>query len=103
MERYPRDLLPHFRGRSIPTTYMNVFELTRALVDIDSVTPNEEAVGAISRRLFVRHWRRRRAVTWRRCAVEPHRFNVFAYWGEPEVTLSTHMDTVPPFYASQRG
>ena len=24
---------------------MNVFELTRALVDIDSVTPNEEAVG----------------------------------------------------------
>ena len=24
---------------------MNVFELTRALVDIDSVTPNEEQVG----------------------------------------------------------
>jgi acetylornithine deacetylase/succinyl-diaminopimelate desuccinylase-like protein len=24
---------------------MNVFELTRALVDIDSVTPNEEEVG----------------------------------------------------------
>jgi acetylornithine deacetylase len=40
---------------------MNVNELTRALVDIDSVTPNEEAV----------------------------------------VTLSTHMDTVPPFYASK--
>src|SRR5579871_1662798 len=25
--------------------FMNVFELTRALVDIDSVTPNETAVG----------------------------------------------------------
>ena len=34
-------------------------------------------------------------------AVEPHRSNVFAYWGEPVVTLSTHMDTVPPFYASR--
>jgi acetylornithine deacetylase len=34
-------------------------------------------------------------------AVEPHRFNVFAYWGEPVVTLSTHMDTVPPFYPSR--
>jgi acetylornithine deacetylase len=34
-------------------------------------------------------------------SVEPHRFNVFAYWGEPVVTLSTHMDTVPPFYASR--
>jgi acetylornithine deacetylase len=29
------------------------------------------------------------------------RFNVFARWGEPIVTLSTHMDTVPPFCASR--
>jgi acetylornithine deacetylase len=28
------------------------------------------------------------------------RFNVFAFWGEPTVTLSTHMDTVPPFFPS---
>ena len=34
-------------------------------------------------------------------AVEPHRFNVFAHWGDPVVTLSTHMDTVPPFFASR--
>jgi acetylornithine deacetylase len=27
--------------------------------------------------------------------------NVFASWGEPVVTLSTHMDTVPPFFASR--
>jgi len=33
--------------------------------------------------------------------VEPHRFNVFAYCHQPVVTLSTHMDTVPPFFASR--
>ena len=36
-----------------------------------------------------------------RIEVEPHRFNVFAYWDQPVVTLSTHMDTVPPFFASR--
>ena len=33
--------------------------------------------------------------------VEPHRFNVFVHWGEPVVTLSTHLDTVPPFFPSR--
>jgi len=34
--------------------------------------------------------------------VEPRRFNVFAQWGEPlVVTLSTHIDTVPPFFTSR--
>ena len=32
--------------------------------------------------------------------VEEDRFNVFAAWGRPEVVLSTHMDTVPPFFPS---
>jgi len=31
----------------------------------------------------------------------PNRFNVFAAFGEPVVTLSTHMDTVPPHVASR--
>jgi acetylornithine deacetylase len=35
-----------------------------------------------------------------RIAVEPNRDNIFASWGEPIVTLSTHMDTVPPFFPS---
>ena len=30
--------------------------------------------------------------------VEQDRFNIFASWGEPIVTLSTHIDTVPPFF-----
>jgi acetylornithine deacetylase len=34
--------------------------------------------------------------------VAPRRFNVLAQWGErPVVTLSTHMDTVPPFFPSR--
>jgi acetylornithine deacetylase len=32
-----------------------------------------------------------------RIPVEEDRYNVFAWWGEPLVTLSTHLDTVPPF------
>jgi acetylornithine deacetylase len=36
-----------------------------------------------------------------RMGVEEDRFNVFAAWGEPVVTLSTHMDTVPPFFSSR--
>jgi acetylornithine deacetylase len=37
-----------------------------------------------------------------RMEVEANRFNVLAYWGDhPEVTLSTHMDTVPPFFPSR--
>ena len=31
----------------------------------------------------------------------PKRFNVLASWGDPSVTLSTHMDTVPPFFPSR--
>lgn len=80
---------------------MNVFELTRALVDIESITGNEENVGLFLldylSRLAARHGGR-----VERMEVEPHRFNVFAQFGErPHVTLSTHMDTVPPFFASR--
>jgi acetylornithine deacetylase len=32
--------------------------------------------------------------------VTEDRWNVFACWGEPRVTLSTHMDVVPPWFAS---
>src|ERR1700733_3160955 len=79
---------------------MHVFELTRTLIDIPSVTPEEEQVGAY---LY--------AHLSQLCAahnghveimeVEPKRSNVFAQFGEPIVTLSTHMDTVPPFIASR--
>jgi acetylornithine deacetylase len=79
---------------------MNVFELTRALVDIESITENEERVGnalfAHLEELATRH-----GGHVERIPVEPNRFNVLAWWGDPVVTLSTHMDTVPPFFPSR--
>jgi acetylornithine deacetylase len=80
---------------------MNVFALTRALVDIESITNNEEAVGDFLFDLLTPL-----AIRFdghvERVEVEPRRFNVFAQWGdELDVTLSTHMDTVPPFFASR--
>ncbi|HLK51206.1 MAG TPA: M20/M25/M40 family metallo-hydrolase [Bryobacteraceae bacterium] len=80
---------------------MDVFALTRALIDIESITINEEAVGnylydclsGLAARFDGRV---------ERMEVEPRRFNVFAQWSDRlAVTLSTHMDTVPPFFASR--
>ncbi len=78
---------------------MNVFALTRTLVDIESVTNAETLVGEY---LFenLSALARRYAGIADRMEVTADRFNVFAHWGEPIVTLSTHMDTVPPFFAS---
>jgi len=80
---------------------MNVFELTRALVDIESITNNEER---IANYLYDRLARlaARFGGQVERMEVEPRRCNVFAHWGRRlTVTLSTHMDTVPPFFASR--
>ena len=80
---------------------MDVFELTRTLVDIESVTANEERAGQ-----FLYDYLAPLAARFggrvERMDVEPRRFNVFAQWGERlTVTLSTHLDTVPPFFASR--
>jgi len=79
---------------------MDVFELTRALIDIDSVTPHEEQVGLYLFE-YLSRMASRSGGRVERMEVEPHRFNVLATWDQPVVTLSTHMDTVPPFYASR--
>ncbi len=79
---------------------MDLFELTRALVDIESVTNDEAAAGEfLFRHLSPLAAKYRGHVE--RMQVEAQRFNVFASWGKPVVTLSTHMDTVPPFLASR--
>jgi len=80
---------------------MDVLTLTRALIDIESTTPHEEAVGHY---LYdcLRPLAERFGGHVERMEVEPHRFNVFAQWGARlDVTLSTHMDTVPPFFGSR--
>lgn len=78
---------------------MNLFELTRALVDIESITGNEREIGDFLHRRLADMAARHQG-TVERWEVEPDRWNVFACWGEPVVTLSTHMDTVPPFFPS---
>lgn len=80
---------------------MNVFELTRKLIDIESITPNEKAVGD-----FVFDYLQPMVSQYggniEKIEVEPNRNNIFAWWGDtPAVTLSTHLDTVPPFFASK--
>jgi acetylornithine deacetylase len=78
---------------------MNVFELTRRLIDIESVTPNEGNVGDFLFELLSGLAREHNGEA-ERMTVEPGRDNVFVRFGEPIVTLSTHMDTVPPFIPS---
>lgn len=79
---------------------MNVFELTRALIDIESVTGAENRVGEYLFE-YLSAMAKRYAGAVERIEVAHERFNVFAHWGEPSVTLSTHMDTVPPFFPSR--
>jgi acetylornithine deacetylase len=77
---------------------MDVIALTRQLVDIESITGNEAAVGeAIYRELC------RLGYQVKKTPVEGDRFNVFACHAEhphPVAVFSTHMDTVPPFIPS---
>jgi acetylornithine deacetylase len=79
---------------------VNLFELTRALVDIESTTNHEKNVGDY---LFAQLSALATGYNGRieRIPAEANRDNIFASWGEPVVTLSTHMDTVPPFFGSR--
>jgi acetylornithine deacetylase len=83
---------------------LDPLDLTRRLVDIESLTYNEGAVGEYLDALLQE---RGFAVERTEVAQPPQsrysgpRFNLYASYGErPEVVLSTHMDTVPPFISS---
>lgn len=86
--------------RSQTCTYMHLFELTRALIDIDSVTPNEAEIGNYLYD-YLQPLADKYQGTVERMPVADERNNVFAQWGDPSVVFSTHMDTVPPFIASR--
>jgi acetylornithine deacetylase len=81
---------------------MHLFELTRRLIDIESITPNEREVGQFLMG-YLEQLAQETGGTVERMDVsaEPERFNIFVRWGEPTVTLSTHLDTVPPFIPSR--
>jgi acetylornithine deacetylase len=79
---------------------MNVFSLTRTLVDIESITGNELRAGEFVFQLLTELTGKFGGAA-ERIEVAPDRYNVFACFGEPVVTLSTHLDTVPPFFPSR--
>lgn len=77
---------------------MDIARLTRQLIDIESITGNEGAVGD-----FLHGELARRGFAASKMPVEGQRQNVFAtdpLQPEPQIVFSTHMDTVPPFIAS---
>jgi len=79
---------------------MDVFALTRAFIDIESVTGNELAIG----QFFYDHLKPladKYDGEIERIEVEKDRYNVYIRWGHPEVVFSTHIDTVPPFIPSK--
>lgn len=98
--RFVEDHLIFFLSFGSPRAGMNIVELTRSLVDIESITGNELEVGSY---LFdcLSSLARSTGGVVERMDVEVDRFNVLVHWGEPLVTLSTHMDTVPPFSPSR--
>jgi acetylornithine deacetylase len=84
---------------------LDPIQLTRRLVDIESITYNEGAVGT-----FLAEFLAGRGFAAEKMPVEQHResrstserFNVYACTAgqTPDVVFSTHMDTVPPFIPS---
>jgi acetylornithine deacetylase len=79
---------------------MDAVQLTRALVDIESTT-GAEAAAAEYLHAYLAVLAARTGGIAERMVVTEERFNVLATWGTPVVTLSTHIDTVPPFFASR--
>jgi acetylornithine deacetylase len=76
---------------------MNLFELTRTLMDIPSVSGEEGEVGR-----FLASYLEGRGYRVELQEVAPGRANVLARAGARlRVVLSTHMDTVPPFIPSR--
>src|SRR5215217_2324367 len=74
---------------------MKLFELTKALMNIPSVSGDEEAVG-----FYLRDYLESLGWTVELQPVSANQNNVIAYLNDtPRVFLSTHMDTVPPFIA----
>jgi acetylornithine deacetylase len=75
---------------------MELFELTKGLVNISSVTGDEPACTG-----FLRNYVAGLGFDVELLPVSGGRANVFATRGKPKVVLSTHMDTVPPFFGAR--
>ncbi|HXU36926.1 MAG TPA: M20/M25/M40 family metallo-hydrolase [Blastocatellia bacterium] len=71
---------------------MNVFELTRKLISIPSISGDEKAVAD-----FLADYLSSAGFEVALQEAEDNRPNVYARQGEPDVVLSSHTDTVPPY------
>lgn len=71
---------------------MDVFELTRKLISIPSISGDEKGVSD-----FLAEYLRAAGFAVELQEIEPKRPNVYARRGEPDIVLSTHTDTVPPY------
>jgi acetylornithine deacetylase len=94
-------VLPFF---ALPSTEiwlsLDLFELTRELVDIESITNHEKpVVEYLHAHLSTLAAKHNGVVELLPAAAD--RDNLFVSFGEPLVTLSTHTDTVPPFFPSR--
>ena len=76
---------------------LDAIALARRLIDIPSPTEEERAVGE-----FLHQELARLGYSVRRHAVSESRFNLYAAaGGKPRVILNSHIDTVPPWFASR--
>jgi acetylornithine deacetylase len=71
---------------------MDIFRFTRELIEIESVTWNEGAAGR-----WLRDYLANAGFEVTTQSVTGDRINVYARIGDPIVTFSSHIDTVPPF------
>jgi acetylornithine deacetylase len=72
--------------------FMDIFRFTRELIEIESVTWNEGAAGR-----WLRDYLSDSGFEVTTQTVTGDRINVYARIGDPIVTFSSHIDTVPPF------
>ncbi len=71
---------------------MHIFQFTRELMEIESISWNEGAAGR-----WLRDYLSDSGFEVTTQTVTGDRINVYARVGEPVVTFSSHIDTVPPF------
>lgn len=71
---------------------MDIFQFTRELMETESVTWNEGAAGR-----WLRDYLASAGFEVTAQPVSDDRVNIYARLGDPTVTFSSHIDTVPPF------
>ena len=93
----PPEAFDPLADRELVSSRMQVLDLARALIDIDSTTGREQAACA-----FLAAELRSLGYRVTEQPVSEGRFNVLALVDpQPTVVLSTHIDCVPPFFPSR--